>query len=200
MKQKIYYDHVTDFVFIQDEPQPSDVIFIPGSRYGELAIHAAALYREHMAKWVIPSGKFSILQDRFQGGITPEAYAGNRYETECDFFTDLLLDQGVREEAILKERKATFTYENALYSRKLLEEKKIYRNDGSFRAILVCQAFHAKRCLMYYQYVFPETEFFVCPVETRGINRNNWYQSVEKAKVVFGEVERIGKQFAEMRI
>ena len=41
-----FYDAITEFIFIEDRPQKSDIIFIPGSDYGCLAAHAAALYRE----------------------------------------------------------------------------------------------------------------------------------------------------------
>lgn len=193
-----YYDYLTDFVFVEDKPEKSDVIFIPGSRYGELAVRAAELYREGMAKCIVPSGKFSILEDRFEGPLTPLEYVGRSYETECDFFAGILMDHGVPEEVIIKEGNAEFTYENAIYSRELLEEKGIYDQAEPFKAIIVCQAFHARRSLLYYQLVFPDAKFLICPVETKGINRENWYQNPDKIDVVLGEVERCGSQFHDI--
>ena len=66
------------------------------------------------------------------------------------------------------------------------------------KAILCCQNWHARRCLMYYGQQFPETQFFVCPVSTRGITRDNWYLDPERADVVLSEVERCGAQFHEI--
>ncbi len=193
-----FYDCLTDFIFVEDVPEPSDVILIPGSRYGELAVRAAQLYARHMADWVVPSGKYSIFAEKFQGPLSPDAYLGKSYETESDFFEAVLLEHGVPGEAVRKENQAVFTYENAIFTRKLLEEEKIYREGKPFQAILVCQAFHARRSLMYYQLVFPDTRFLVCPVETQGINRNNWFESSEKIDVVLGEVERCGSQFHDI--
>ena len=75
---------------------------------------------------------------------------------------------------------------------------KGFRRIGCRRIILVCQAFHARRSLMYFQLVFPEVEFLVCPVVTREISRDNWFLDEKKIGVVMGEVERCGTQFADI--
>lgn len=193
-----YYDYLTEFIFVNDKPEKSDVIFIPGSRYGELAVRAAELYQEGMAPVVIPSGKYSVVKGYFEGPLTPASYVGKSYETESDFFAGVLKDHGVPHEAILREKQAVFTYENAIYSRALLEKQGIYREGEPFRAIIVCQAFHARRSLLYYQLVFPDVKFCVCPVNTQGITRENWYKSAEKIDVVLGEVQRCGSQFYDI--
>lgn len=196
-----YYDYLTEFIFVEDMPEKSDVIFIPGSRYGELAVRAAQLYRQGMADRIIPSGKFSVLARKFEGALSPEEYVGREFDTESQLFSQILMDHGVPSFAIFQEREAVFTYENAILSRKLMEEHRMMpdaSSSGKMKAILVCQAYHAKRSLMYYQLVFPQTRFFVCPVETMGINRNNWHESPEKTDVVLGEVERCGSQFHDI--
>ena len=66
------------------------------------------------------------------------------------------------------------------------------------RAILCPQACHARRALLYYKILYPETEFFVCPTVTRGISRDNWFLDGEKIDVVLGELERCGSQFHEI--
>ena len=83
---------------------------------------------------------------------------------------------------------------NAIFSRKVCESRHIKVQ----KAILCCQNWHARRCLMYYGQQFPETQFFVCPVSTRGITRDNWYLDPERADVVLSEVERCGAQFHEI--
>ena len=45
---------VTDFIFVEDQPERADVIFIPGSRKVALAIRAAELYRAGYAPFVLP--------------------------------------------------------------------------------------------------------------------------------------------------
>ena len=193
-----YYDCLTDFIFVEDVPEPSDAIFITGNRYGELAVKAAELYAQHMADWIVPARKYSITVDGFQGPLSPKEYLGRTFETESDFFEAVLLEHGVPGEAILRENQSVFTYENAIYTRSLLEKEQIYQEGRPFQAILVCQAFHARRSLMYYQLVFQDTRFLVCPVETQGISRNNWFENREKIDVVLGEVERCGSQFHDI--
>lgn len=184
----LFYQGITDFIFVEDTPQKADIIFVPGGNYPEAAQHAADLYHRGLAPYVMPSGKYSVLKGHL------ELPGNNRYATECDYLCDILRKAGVPEQAILREDQATFTWENAIYSRKKSEEMGICIRS----AILSCQAFHARRCLMYYQEQFPDTEFFVSPVVTRGISRETWQQSEEGIETVLGEVERCGSQFHQI--
>lgn len=181
---EMFYQCITDFIFVEHQPGTADIIFVPGGNYPEAALHAAELYHQGWAPWILPSGKYSILQGYFPG----------EQETEWEYLRDILVKAGVPETAVLKENNATFTYENAIESRKVTDALGMTVRT----AILSCQAYHARRCLMYYQEQFPETEFLVCPVETKGINRENWFLDRTKIDVVLGEVERCGSQFHEI--
>lgn len=180
-----FIQDMTDFVFIEHIPQKADIIFVPGSAYGELAVTAAKLWKEGYAPLVLPSGKYS----KPVGRCTIPGY-----ETEWEYLKEILLKEGVKEEAVLEEKQATYTYENAIYSRNVtdalgLEIKK---------AILCPQAYHARRCLLYYEILYPNTEFIVCPTVTRGISKETWYQKEESIDLVLGEIERCGAQFHEI--
>lgn len=188
---KNFYDNITDFIFVDNDPVLSDLIFIPGGSYGEIALQGAELYKRGFADKIMVSGKFSVLKGEFEGADSPLAYCGMEFPTESQFLSRVLQDAGVAEDAIYMEEEATFTYENAIYCRKLTEKLGLQVN----RAIISCQAYHARRCLMYYQLLFPETEFYVCPAQTRGINRNNWFLEEKKIDFVLEEVERCGRQF-----
>lgn len=189
-----FYDALTDFIFVEDPPVPSDLIFIPGGAFGEIALHAAKLYRQGFAPRILVSGKHSILQDSFSGPKSPKAYLGRSYPTECAFLCDILREQGVPREAILREEEASYTYENAIFSRKLTDDlgMKIHS------AILSCQAYHARRALLYFQLLYPDTRFCVSPAVTREITRDNWMLDRESIDLVLGEVERCGSQFHEI--
>lgn len=187
-----FYDALTEFIFVEHTPQKADYIFIPGSGYGELAIKAAELYRQKFADKIVVSGRYSILGDHFEGPLSPAAYIGEHYETESDFLATVLTDQGVPKQAILCEKQATYTYENAIRTRNLLKQERVKS------VILVCQAYHARRSLLYYQQQFSETAFYVCPAVTREITRENWHLDAGKIDVVLGEVERCGSQFHEI--
>lgn len=144
-----------------------------------------------------------MLQPRYSKGqqtFAGAACEGDRYKgaymTEADFLTDVLIREGVPETAVLQERKAEFTLENARYIRRLLEEKKMTVK----KALICCQAFHARRCRMYFEYVFQDTdvEFLMCPAVTQGISRCSWMESQKGLDTVLGELRRCGEQFAWM--
>lgn len=189
-----FYNYLTEFIFIEDAPEPADFIFVPGGSFGEIAENAARLYHEGYASRILVSGKYSITAGRFEGVNSPPAYQGNSYQTECDFLSDILIKNQVPADAILREEEATYTYENAIYSRKLTDRLGIPVRT----AIISCQAYHAKRCLLYFQLLYPDTRFLVCPAVTRGISRENWMDSPEKIDLVLGEVERCGSQFHDI--
>lgn len=194
----MYYDQITEFVFQEDQPERADYIFIPGSGYGELAYKAADLYLSGYAQKIIVSGKFSILDQYFKGAVSPKEYCDRKYETESDFLKAVLLEKGVKEQDIMQEKQASFTYENAIYTRILLEGNNKQKNEMPKKVLLVCQAFHGARAGMYFRYVFPETKFLICPVVTQGISRTNWMNQEKGRDIVLGEVERIGKQFQDL--
>lgn len=183
-----------DFIFIENEPEKADMIFVPGNGYPHMAERAASLYKEGFAPRVLPSGRFSVTLGKFSGVLKKaELYQGD-YATEWEFLRDVLIKNGVDQENILKEECATFTWENALLSRRVTDEAGI----SVKKAILCCKSYHARRVLMYYQRAFPETEFFVCPSYPDGINRNNWRDTEESINEVMGEVKRIIMQFSLM--
>lgn len=180
-----FLEELTNFIFLEDEPQKADVIFLPGSEEGVLAKTAARLYLEGYAPLIVPSGKYA----KWTGHSMVD-----QFETESDHFAYLLMEEGVPEKAILKEREATYTYQNAINTRKLLDERGIKVK----KALLCCQAYHARRSKLYYQILFPETEILVIPTITKGITRDNWFKNREMSDVVLGEIERCGGQFHEI--
>lgn len=180
-----FLQDMTDFIFLEDEPKKADVIFLPGSEEGVLAKTAAGLYHQGFAPLIVPSGKYA----KWTGETVVK-----EFETESDHFAGILMEEGVPESAILKEREATYTYQNAINTRRLLDEKGILVK----RALLCCQAFHARRSKLYYQILFPEAEILVCPTVTKNISRDNWFKTREKSDRVLGEIERCGSQFHEI--
>lgn len=180
-----FLEDMTNFIFLEDEPQKADVIFLPGSEEGVLAKTAARLYLEGYAPLIVPSGKYA----KWTGHSMVD-----QFETESDHFAYLLMEEGVPEEAILKEREATYTYQNAINTRKLLDERGIKVK----KALLCCQAYHARRSKLYYQILFPETEILVIPTVTKGIRKDNWFKNREMSDIVLGEIERCGSQFHEI--
>ena len=187
---------ITEFIFLEDLPEKADLIIVPGNTWPQPARRAAALYHEGMAPYIVVSGRYSKGQQTFAGAACEGDRYKGAYMTEADFLTDVLIREGVPETAVLQERKAEFTLENARYIRKLLEEKKMTVK----KALICCQAFHARRCRMYFEYVFQDTdvEFLMCPAVTQGISRCSWMESQKGLETVLGELRRCGEQFAWM--
>jgi uncharacterized SAM-binding protein YcdF (DUF218 family) len=184
---------ITDFIFVSDPPAESDVIFVPGGVFAGLAERAAELYRQGIAPFVIPAGRYSVKNGKF-GGIKdkPEIYSGD-YATECEFYTDVLQKNGVPSRAILCEDRSMHTRDNAFFSRELCDSAGIKVGRG----IICCMSFHARRCLMLYKLAFPEAEILISPVDCYGITRDSWHRSAYGVERVMGELARCGSQFVD---
>lgn len=190
MNNRIITD-ISDYIFVSDTPQKSDAIFLPGGSHPEQPEYAAELYRSGYATWLIPSGGISVKLKKWHGVRSKaDIYNGN-YKSDCEFFTDVLIKNGVPDSAIIGENKSGHTRDNAFMSRKAVDKKGIKIQS----AIIVCKAFHARRCLMLYQMAFPDVRFIVCPVHCYNITRDNWYTNEQGIDRVLGELSRCGNQF-----
>lgn len=189
-----FLEGAEEFIFAENKPERSDIIFVPGNGYPQMAEKAAELYKGGLADRVLPSGRYSVVSGKFSGVLEKMDIYNEEYETEWEFLKDVLVKNGVPEQRILREDHATFTYENAIYSRQVTDQAGLEIK----KAILCCKSYHARRCLMYYQLLYPETQFYVVPVDADGITRENWREKEEGIDAVTGELSRIVKQFSLM--
>lgn len=190
MNNRIIND-ITNFIFVEDHPQKVDAIFLPGGSHPEQPEYAAELYRKGYAKWLIPSGGVSVKRDKWTGVRSKAEIYNGDYQSDCEFFTYVFVKNGVPVNAIIGEDKSGHTRDNAFLSRKAVDENGLEIKT----ALIVCKAFHARRCLMLYQMAFPDTMFYVCPVVCMGITKDNWYKSKQGIDRVLGELARCGNQF-----
>lgn len=190
MNNRIIND-ITNFIFVEDKPQKVDAIFLPGGSHPEQPEYAAELYLKGYAKWLVPSGGVSVKRDKWPGVRSKADIYNGDYQSDCDFFTDVFIKNGVPSDVIVGEDKSGHTRDNAFLSRKVVDEKGLEIKS----ALIVCKAFHARRCLMLYQMAFPDTKFYVCPVVCMGITKDNWYKSEQGIDRVLGELARCGNQF-----
>ena len=171
---------LTDFIFAEDPPAPADICFIPGGPGDENVLRAAQLYKEGYFPLLLPSGAHSITRPGYEGAEASEWAHMQR----------LLTANGVPESAILREDRATYTWQNALFSRQVTDALGL-----SVRtAILCCKAHHARRALTYYEMAYPETNLLVCPAPMPGISRENWHLTQRGMDAVFGELQRFAQQ------
>jgi uncharacterized SAM-binding protein YcdF (DUF218 family) len=173
------FDCISDFMFFETELGHSDAILIPGASQPQLMESAAMLYHQGIAPIILPSG-----------GATPYVKT-----TEWEFLRNVGVSLGVPPEAILKEDKATNTFENARFSLEVLQQQGIHPK----KIVLVCKNYHARRALLTYQFLFPrDTVFYVSPViDKSGTTKDNWFLDEEKIKRVMDELEKVGKYFRQ---
>ena len=170
---------VSDFIFVSDELTKADVIIIPGSSRTELAQRAAELLEQGYAEYVIVSG------------------ADNKKlkESEAEFLYDQLVKMGIDPARIIKENRATNTYENAFLCLSKCKELKI----DTDKMIIVCKNYHSRRVKLTFESVFKGSKIMIAPVcDSTGITSFNWYTSEQKRRIVFGEVEKIGRYMPDI--
>jgi uncharacterized SAM-binding protein YcdF (DUF218 family) len=168
---------ITDFIFLETEISPADIILVPGGSHPQQMEKAAKLYHMGLAPYILPSGGYN-------------SYIN---ELEWNYFKRIGLERGVPEEAILKEDQAQNTFDNARNSWEVIRTMNL--NVKS--AIMICKAHHSRRALMTYQTVFPlGIDIMVSTVvDKRGISRDDWFLEEGRIKVVMSELEKIGKYF-----
>lgn len=190
-------EDITNFIFVEDEIQKADIIFIPGGSHPELGEHAAELWKQGFAPHIMPSGGVSIKTGEFNGVKSKKELYNKEYKSDCDFLVDVLSINDVPNTAILWENKSSFTKENAIFSRKIADENKL----DIKKAIICCKSFHARRSLMCYQLAFPDTKFYIHSVpyyeKNVLISKHNWFKTETGIKRVLGELERCGNQFTD---
>lgn len=172
---------ITKYIFVSDKPCNVDAIFVVGGSLATAAELAADLYKKDYSKNILIGGKYSINRDGFP---LPE------YETEFDFYKDILIKNGVSESDIYGEARSEYTKQNVEFAKEVVDENKLKVDS----AIIICKAFHAKRCLLFYQMYFPNVDFKVVTFNGFDVSKENWYTTDYGKKRVFGELRRIKDQ------
>ena len=174
-------DCISDFIFVDDFIDSSDVILIPGGSHPQLAEKAASLYKQGMAPYILAIGHANPNIPNFS--------------SEAEYLKSIAVNLGVPSEKFLCENKASHTFENAEFSFQMLKN----RNIKADKIILVCKAYHSRRALFTYKYIFPaNTEFLTASVvDKHGLCKNNWFTKPDYIFKVMSEVEKIGKYFKD---
>lgn len=188
---------IGDFIFVEDAPQKCNVIITVGGSFPQIAEKAAELYKSGFADYVLAGGGFSVKTGVFAGVKDKKDIYNGDYQTECDFYEDVLIKNGVPRSAIVREDKSGHTRANAEFAAAALKELGI----PTEKIILVCKRFHARRCLMFFQSYFPEAEILVVPADIEvgemNITKDSWHAFPYGIKRVMGELARCGDQFDE---
>ena len=117
-----------------DSPECAEFALLLGGKPSlarERALAAVRLYRDGRVKYIIPSG-----------GVKWEGCD----HSEAEYMAQILVSEGVPQDAIILENEATTTKENMLFGAVLMNRKTKFYGEKSI--MLVTSAFHVKRSLL----------------------------------------------------
>lgn len=129
-----------DYTHMHHEIIPSDAILALGSMDTRVANRAAELWHQGMASVVVVSGGFGRLS------------SGTQSKSEAEIFRDVLLENGVPDEAILVESASTNTGDNLVFSIQKLKEHGHHVK----QVIVVTKPYAEKRTYATVRKLFPD--------------------------------------------
>ena len=192
----VSFEEIGKFIFLNEEPVSADLILIPGAPVKELAEHGADLWKKGYAPKILVTGKYYMSYESLEEEFNKvSGKSGDRGEctTEAEFLSKIMISMGVDKDSIILEEESTNTFENAKFSRKIIEND--LKEEGIKHIILCCQAFHARRALMTFQSELRDIRITVCPVVTRGLSIDTWMDNLKGYNLVLSELKKCGEYF-----
>lgn len=144
---------------IDSPPEKVDIILVLGSQDLRSAKHGAKLFLDGWAPLIVFTGK--------HGRLTKDTFK----KTEAEVFADEAIKMGVPEDKIIIEPNATNTGENILFTRKLLEEKRV--NTSSF--IVVTKPYTLRRALATFENFWPGKKLILSAID---VTFDDYYKSL----------------------
>jgi len=148
-------------------PQSDAIIILGGEMNGERTRKGAELYRDGVAPKVMLSDGTKM---SWRTTAIQEMY-------------DLAMLEGVPAEDLLREEKSRSTYENALYTKELMQSL------GYHSAVVVTSDWHAKRSRFIFEKVYKGSgiELSYCGTPDDRSDFEGWWKDGEKQQVVLSE-------------
>lgn len=143
MSKRLYQQIETlwDYLQLHQQPDVADLILVLGSNDVRVAEHAAKLYHQGLAPYVLFSGGFG----RFTQGVFNNS--------EAETFAAIAKDAGVPEHAILLETQSTNSGENLHFSHQLL----VQQARPAKRILLVQKPYMERRAYATFMQQWPES-------------------------------------------
>lgn len=141
---------------LDEPPRKADVIVVLGGDSGERVRQASSLYRTGYAPYMIVSG------GQLYGDIT-----------QAGVMKDHAVALGVPSDKIILENHAESTYDNAAFSRRIME------NHGFSSALVVSSNYHMKRVKFIFQKAFKNSGITLtyCAAREPRFNPDRWWAS-----------------------
>lgn len=136
---------IWEYHCLHQKLEKGDCILVLGSHDIRVAEYAARLFLEGWASLIIFSGGL--------GRLTREVWN----ETEAEKFARVAMGKGVPREKILIENTSSNTGENILFTRKLVEEKKLLLK----KFIVVQKPYMERRAYATFKKIWPENNLVV---------------------------------------
>jgi uncharacterized SAM-binding protein YcdF (DUF218 family) len=161
-----------NFLAVNETPEKSDAIVVLGGGSTDRINLGVKLLKEEYGSYLILSS----------GSIT-----GRNNEKESEVMKNQALESGVREDQIIIESRSTSTYENAVYSKQLLEKDKAYS------AIIVTSNYHMRRSRLVFNKVFAGTgiKLTYCASQAKRFKPNEWFLDSYSRNTVLSEYAKL---------
>lgn len=169
--------NITDIVFVNQNLNKADIIFVFGSSEGDWQ-DVAKLFHQKLAPIILVSG------------LTGKKYY-EKGKPLAHFIRDELISFDVPEKAILTQDSSTNTLEDVRFGKTLLERRNIFPKSILF----VSKSHHSGRALLTLKKIFPDTHIYSFSYDAIydgvQVNSNNWWKHPVTKSRVYGEYIRI---------
>lgn len=156
---------IAKFLIINDKPQVSDIILVPSGSAQNLRIeHAVTAYKKKYAPKILLSGELALQK-----------------ETGINLGKIYTISLGVPEQDILLEEESKSTYENALFSKDIVQEK------GYKSIIVVTYPTHTRRTKRIFKEIFPKEITIITCCNKNDFDVSNWWKDRNRAREVAHE-------------
>ncbi len=150
-----------------------DAIFCFGHSTTNTPVHAAKLYHRGLSPRIIVTG--------FVGHRNVELPSG--FTNQADLFAHVLIEQGVPDRAILREKESRNTLDNVLLGMEVVREARVKIES----LILVALPPHLRRCRVTFDMHYPKVKTFG---NSFPISEMDWMNDYRIGRLV-GEVDRL---------
>ncbi len=149
-------------LIVNDSLTPADIIIVPsGNEENQRVAYAASLYKRGLAPKILFCGQLALQK-----------------ETGINLAKIYAVSLGVQEEDILLEEDSATTYENALYSKPIIEA-------GGYRSvILVTYPAHTRRAKMIFKSLLPGNVRISVTGDPESFDANRWWRNESQVRSV----------------
>jgi len=154
--------YLAQLLIVNDKLEKADCIVVPsGNEENQRVEYAAALYRQGLAGKILFCGQLALQK-----------------QTKINLAKIYAVSLGVRQEDILLEEDSATTFENALYSKPIIEAQ------GWRSLILVTYPVHTRRAKLIFRNILPKDIRISVSCDLDNFNVNRWWLDESQTRSV----------------